>query len=283
MSFKTKVILPVMTLAAAAILAACGGNEAVPASLPTSTPPAAPTATAMIRPPEPTVQPTLESNLSPAALELGVSSCSGGEQPPYVRLVANGNLVWERLLGVGVENYSRKVTGGQRVLPADKFQCVGSLIDVKYGQIISYGQDSGGLFPSKVAIFDAKSGSEVQRLWHPGHIKGVVPFSGVNTPKGVKDVFVVAALSNIEELIGNEPYVPVVFVVDRSNMQVITYEVVSQNGQALDLRVGFANDVPTISFRVDRDSLGVRRSVPLANLFNPTAEARAQSYQHIFN
>lgn len=278
MSFKAKVIVPVtVTLAAVAIMAACDGNQAspTPASLPTSMPTAAPTTapaatTSLIA----TVQPTLEGYLS---------SCSGGNQSPYVRLTdANEKTLWERLLGVGVEDYSRKVTGGQVVLSADKFQCIDSLMDVKYNQIISYGQDSGGLFPSKVAIFDAKSGTEVQRLWHPGHIKSVQPFYGVSTPKGVRDILVVAALSNIGELVGNEPYIPVVFVVDRSDMRVMAYEIVSPNGQALDIRTEFVNSVPTVSFRIDRDSPGVRRAVPLENMFNADAVARAERYQSLF-
>lgn len=289
MGFSRRTLVPIVIAAFAATIAvtACDGREeAMPALTSPSTPvliaTAAPTATTT-SPAVPTVPPTLESNLSSAALALGIPSCSGGEQPPYVRVTdANGKILWERLLGIGIENYFRKVTGGQVGPSADKFQCIDFLIDVKYGQIISYGQDSGGFFPSKVAIFDAKSGNEVQRLWHPGHIKGVQPFYGVNVSGGTKDVLVVAALSNIGELTRNGPYVPVVFVVDRANMQVLTYEVVSPTGQALELRTERVNDIPTVSFRIDRDSPGVRRTIPFENLFTHDAVARAQTYQTLF-
>ncbi|MBI2580635.1 hypothetical protein HYV85_02405 [Candidatus Woesearchaeota archaeon] len=271
MNFKAKVILPVMTLAAAAILAACGGNEAspAPASLPTNTPPAAPTATSTL------TTPTLESNL------LGTVECDKQNQEG-VNYITSGNLVSWINIGAGIDDYASRVTGGRAKIPSDDFQCVYAFVDQNYRQIIAFGQTKSGLFPSKVSVINPEGKSEVQRFFHPGHIKGVVPLYGVNTPKGVKDVLVVAALSNIGELTGSEPYVPAVFLVDRSNMEVLAYEVVSQSGQALELRTESVNGVPTVSFRIDRDSPGVRRATPLENLFNPDAMARAQKYQSLF-
>lgn len=284
MGFGKRTLVPVVIAAFAAMAAAsaCGGERATPTPATTSTPGLVATATAT--PPSPI------STATPLTERVGCDS----EHPFNVTYSVGGKEVWKNLVGVGIEDYSSRVTDGRLRLSADNFQCIDAFVlegkEKSFSQVLAFGQDSNGYFPSKISIIAAKSGREVKQLWHPGHIKNVVPVPGRN-------LLVVAALSNIGELMGNEPYVPVIFVADMSNMEVLTYYVVESRGQVSDLRIRTAADMrvgtalinqthePVVDFRYDRDPPGVTRTVSLLDLLPPSRiydGGRAARFQSLF-
>ncbi len=303
MSLKARVILPVITLAAAAMLFACGGNETTPTSAPTSTPTAAPTATAAFASFQQTGTGTINVEYTPtpvpsatstpkSVLEDIVVQC-GSSPKNEVIFSVNGKEKWRSPVGTHMPDYSRRISGV--TLPQSTFECVnpvddaghssGPVYDSAHQMVFAHGQDSSALFPAELVKIDAKTGKEVSYLMHPGHIKGVVPIGKVDTPKGSIDVVVVTAVSNVGSLVNQasaatgkpQPYVPVAIAVNSDTMEVLGYLQLGNQGQPLFPSASNNNGVWTINYALNVDGKRMPAALTVNQLLTQSSMQLAES------